>query len=145
MHSRPSIKDVVSQMDTPAPPHIVSGLFSRIKEIERDEVDVGGSGFASDCRSFIEGKVEVKWMDVLVAAYMINGGVILREPGQWRAAAPPASSASSASAAATPRAKPVRHAQPAIAHDGVETTCLTEGEIQDIESMVKSMGLDAST
>lgn len=70
---------VVQQMQTPAPKHVVDGLCSRLREIAAVEQDHGES-LANECRSFIYQQGEVKWVDVLITAYLINGGVMLREP-----------------------------------------------------------------
>lgn len=69
---------VVEEMHKPAPVHVVEGLCARLRDIEQTECGYGEE-LANECRSFIYDQAEVKWLDVLVTAYLINGGVILRE------------------------------------------------------------------
>lgn len=76
-----TMQKIVDQMKTPAPPHVLDGLCTRLKEIETAE-SFHGEALANECRSFIYQQEEVKWLDILVTAYLINGGVILREPTQ---------------------------------------------------------------
>ena len=72
------MKSVVEEMHSPAPMHVVEGLCARLRDIEQTESGYGEE-LANECRSFIYEQSEVKWLDVLVTAYLINGGVILRE------------------------------------------------------------------
>jgi hypothetical protein len=69
---------IVEQMSKPAPKHVVEGVCQRLKEIEAIERDTGPL-LADECRKFIYARDEITWLDVLVSAYYMNGGVMLRE------------------------------------------------------------------
>lgn len=71
---------VVELMKQPAPKHVMEGLCQRLKEIETlEEGALNGAILADECRKYIYGQDEILWMHVLMAAYYINGGVMLRE------------------------------------------------------------------
>lgn len=69
---------VIEQMGKPAPKHVVEGVCQRLKEIESIEKATGPL-LADECRKFIYARDEITWMDVLISAYYMNGGVMLRE------------------------------------------------------------------
>jgi hypothetical protein len=83
--------EVVLLMQKPAPKHVIDGLCQRLREIELHEADFStkqagnkgaclqGSLLADECRKYIYSQDEILWMHVLVSAYYINGGVMLRE------------------------------------------------------------------
>lgn len=73
------MQSVLSIMGTAAPQHVVDALCQRLREIEHVEKESGGEDLANECRTFIYQQGEVKWMDVMMTAYLINGGVILRD------------------------------------------------------------------
>ena len=107
------MQSVLSIMGTPAPQHVVDALCQRLREIEHMEKENGGEDLANECRTFIYQQGEVKWMDVMMTAYLINGGVILRDAmgkmpkGGSPRRADEQSTPTAASAAATPVATPV--------------------------------------
>jgi hypothetical protein len=72
------MEQVVSLMQKPAPKHVMDGLCQRLKEIESNETQ-RGLQIADECRKYIYGQDEILWMHVLVSAYYINGGIMLRE------------------------------------------------------------------
>lgn len=66
-------------MQKAAPKHVMEGLCQRLKEIETHENDTNGALLADECRKYIYSQDEILWMHVLMTAYYINGGVMLRE------------------------------------------------------------------
>lgn len=68
----------MDQMKKPAPKHVVEGVCQRLKEIESVEKETGPL-LADECRKFIYAREEITWMDILISAYYLNGGVMLRE------------------------------------------------------------------
>lgn len=77
------MEQVVELMKKPAPKHVMEGLCQRLKEIETNEKGqqhfVNGAVLADECRKYIYSQDEILWMHVLMTAYYINGGVMLRE------------------------------------------------------------------
>ena len=91
------MEHVVELMQKPAPRHVMDGLCQRLKEIETYESleedckqkpgegvsiknrGVNGALLADECRKYIYSQDEILWMHVLMTAYYINGGVLLRE------------------------------------------------------------------
>jgi hypothetical protein len=78
---------VIELMDKAAPKHVIEGLNKRLKEIETHETTSehlcsNGAALADECRKFIYGQDEVLWKHVLMTAYYINGGILLREAVQ---------------------------------------------------------------
>ncbi len=134
--SQNGMKRVLEQMKSPAPKHIVDGLCHRLKQIEMAE-GKDGEAMANECRSFLDSKkVEgkhVRWMDVMMAAYHINGGIILREVTENTNTSP---TMTNASAASTPSTSKI------IAKSPKTNQQVTEVDIDEIENMVKSLGVN---
>ena len=69
---------LVKQMSSPAPVHIIDGLHRRLMMISASEGDTGQK-LAHDCKQFLSEQSEVQWVHILMMAYMVNDGVILRD------------------------------------------------------------------
>jgi hypothetical protein len=132
------MEKVIEQMKTAAPEHVVQGLCTRLREIEGVE-SANGETLANECRKFIYEQNELKWIDVLVAAYFINGGVIVREPFHTTKSPPratpppPPPTSSAASAASTPPPPLVKSPNRAAVSD------FTSADMREIENMVNSL------
>jgi len=118
------MKGVLEQMEKPAPKHIIDGLCHRLKLIERAE-GKDGRALADECRSFISN--QSKWVDVMMAAYLINGGIILRDVDLSSVAISPTSTEKSA--ANTPP------------NTDLAKKDITDEDFAEIENMVNSLGL----
>ena len=163
-----NMKSIVEEMHTPAPKHVVDGLCSRLRDIETAESGYGEE-LANECRSFIFQQAEVKWLDVLVAAYLINGGVILREadcpqqyaattqeePSLHAATLPTPDVQASQSAPSAPMPGVDSQQQPPLQNKAATGSAVTESiaapattqldrEMLEIEDMVNSLGVDAA-
>lgn len=120
------MKGVLEQMEKPAPKHIIDGLCHRLKLIERAE-GKDGKVLADECRSFISNK-EAKWVDVMMAAYLINGGIILRDVDLSSIVSPTSTEKSEAN---TPPNTDLAKKEDSI----------TDEDFAEIENMVNSLGL----
>lgn len=160
------MQSVLSIMGTPAPQHVVDALCQRLREIEHVEKENGGEDLANECRTFIYQQGEVKWMDVMMTAYLINGGVILRDAmGKMsRGDSPRRADEQSTPTAASAAATPVAAAIPVVATPEMpeSKTCtsttaastvlikspnaanspdFTDEDLKEIENMVSSLGI----
>ena len=141
-----SMQSVCSLMAKPAPAHVVDALCQRLREIESIEKDQGGEDLANECRSFIYQQGEVKWMDVMMTAYLVNGGVILRDASS--ATPSPSNSARSNTktvpeevAIASPSAVGAGAGVLIKSPDGSASRDFTDTDLLEIESMVNSLGI----
>lgn len=131
------MKGVLEQMEKPAPKSIIDGLCHRLKLIEMAE-GKDGEMLANECRSFISSNS--KWVDVMMASYLINGGIILRDVPVTTTSSsldspslgsPNITSSTQQSAANTPP----------MAQGKEKKDSITDLDFQEIESMVASLGL----
>ena len=158
------MQSVLSIMGTPAPQHVVDALCQRLREIEHVEKENGGEDLANECRTFIYQQGEVKWMDVMMTAYLINGGVILRDatgkmstegasprrgceqstPTAASAAATPVASAIPVAATLETMAAPKKTAAPEVlikSPNAANSPDFTDEDLKEIENMVSSLGI----
>lgn len=163
LHHLDTMQSVLSIMGTPAPQHVVDALCQRLREIEHVEKESGGEDLANECRTFIYQQGEVKWMDVMMTAYLINGGVILRDamgkmpkgkcprdeqstPTAASAAATPVASAIPVVASAMPASemeKPATAASTVLikSPNAANSPDFTDEDLKEIENMVSSLGI----
>jgi hypothetical protein len=73
------IDDVITMMNSPAPPGVVEKLCQKLRDVETHEKNIRGDFIVNECRSHIFKQEDVKWMDVMVSAYVINGGIMIRD------------------------------------------------------------------
>jgi hypothetical protein len=73
------IDDVITMMNSPAPPGVVEKLCQKLRDVETHEKNTRGDFIVNECRSHIFKQEDVKWMDVMVSAYVINGGIMIRD------------------------------------------------------------------
>lgn len=70
-----NMDSVVALMKEKAPEAVVGDLLQRLEFLKNDI----GEKKAEECKSHIGKKNNVKWLDILIVAYHINGGVLLRD------------------------------------------------------------------
>lgn len=75
------MEQVCTKMESVAPKHVVEGFMQRLSDIESVEKD---TVVTSQCRQYLEEAqslgTSVRWMDILIASFHLNKGILVREP-----------------------------------------------------------------